>query len=50
MVYVLLLRGINVGEKQSIYEWLKKSHSNEDEEFEEVDSYINRGNLFFKIA
>lgn len=46
MVYVLLLRGINVGEKQSIYEWLKKSLSNEG--FEEVDSYINSANLFFK--
>lgn len=46
MVYVLLLRGINVGEKQSIYEWFKKLLSNEG--FEEVYSYINSGNLFFK--
>ena len=47
MVYILLLRGINVGGKHKVsMSDLKKTLS--DEGFEGVDSYINSGNLFFK--
>ncbi|WP_455524025.1 DUF1697 domain-containing protein, partial [Porphyromonas endodontalis] len=47
MVYILLLRGINVGGKHKVsMSDLKKTLS--DEGFESVDSYINSGNLFFK--
>ena len=49
MVYVLLLRGINVGGKNKvIMSELKKKLL--DEGFEKVDSYINSGNLFFSSA
>jgi len=49
MVYVLLLRGINVGGKNKVSMGdLKKTLS--DNGFEDVDSYINSGNLFFKSA
>ena len=47
MVYILLLRGVNVGGKHKVsMSDLKKTLS--DEGFEGVDSYINSGNLFFK--
>lgn len=47
MVYILLLRGINVGGKNKVsMNDLKKVLSNEG--FEDVDSYINSGNLFFR--
>ena len=47
MVYVLLLRGINVGGKNKVSMGdLKKTLS--DVGFEDVDSYINSGYLFFK--
>ena len=46
MVYILLLRGVNVGGKHKVsMNGLKKTLS--DEGFEGVDSYINSGNLFF---
>ena len=46
MRYILLLRGINVGGKNKVpMNDLKESLSNEG--FENVDSYINSGNLFF---
>ena len=49
MVYVLLLRGINVGGKNRVsMSDLKKALS--EEGFEDVDSYINSGNLFFCSA
>ena len=49
MVYVLLLRGINVGGKNKVSMGdLKKTLS--DNGFEDVDSYINSGNLFFRSA
>ena len=49
MVYVLLLRGINVGGKNRVsMSDLKKALS--EEGFEDVDSYINSGNLFFSSA
>ena len=49
MVYVLLLRGINVGGKNKvIMSELKKKLL--DEGFEKVDSYINSGNLFLSSA
>ena len=49
MVYVLLLRGINVGGKNKVVmSELKKKLL--DEGFEKVDSYINSGNLFFSSA
>ena len=47
MVYILLLRGITVGGKNKVsMNDLKKVLSNEG--FEDVDSYINSGNLFFR--
>ena len=47
MVYVLLLRGVNVGGKNKVsMSDLKEALSNEG--FEDVSSYINSGNLFFK--
>ena len=47
IVYILLLRGVNVGGKHKVsMSDLKKTLS--DEGFEGVDSYINSGNLFFK--
>ena len=46
MVYVLLLRGVNVGGKNKVsMSDLKKALS--DMGFEDVDAYINSGNLFF---
>lgn len=49
MVYVLLLRGINVGGKNRVsVSDLKKALS--EEGFEDVDSYINSGNMFFCSA
>ena len=46
MRYILLLRGINVGGKNKVsMSDLKKSLTSEC--FEDVDSYINSGNLFF---
>ena len=49
MVYVLLLRGINVGGKNRVsMSDLKKALS--EEGFEDVDSYINSGNMFFCSA
>ena len=46
MRYILLLRGINVGGKNKVYmSDLKEFLSNKG--FENVDSYINSGNLFF---
>lgn len=46
MRYILLLRGINVGGKNKVsISDLKKSLTSEC--FEDVDSYINSGNLFF---
>ncbi|MGP1499088.1 MAG: DUF1697 domain-containing protein [Porphyromonas sp.] len=47
MVYVLLLRGVNVGGKNKVsMSDLKEALSNEG--FEDVSSYINSGNLFFR--
>ena len=47
MVYILLLRGVNVGGKNKVSMGdLKKTLL--DNGFEDVDSYINSGNLFFK--
>ena len=49
MRYILLLRGINVGGKHKVsMSDLKKIllHAG----FEDVDSYINSGNLFFSSA
>lgn len=46
MRYILLLRGINVGGKNKVsMSDIKESLSNEG--FENVNSYINSGNLFF---
>ena len=49
MRYILLLRGINVGGKNKVsMSDLKELLLNEG--FENVDSYINSGNLFFSSA
>lgn len=46
MKYVLLLRGVNVGGKNKVsMSELKELMANSG--FENVDSYINSGNLFF---
>ncbi len=46
MIYILLLRGINVGGKNKVsMSDLKKLLLGVG--FEDVDSYINSGNLFF---
>ena len=46
MRYVLLLRGINVGGKNKVSMADLKKHLTEAG-FENTDSYINSGNLFF---
>lgn len=49
MRYILLLRGINVGGKNKVsMSDLKKLLLSDG--FEDVDSYINSGNLFFSSA
>ena len=49
MRYILLLRGINVGGKNKVSMTDLKALL-ENAGFENLDSYINSGNLFFSIA
>ena len=48
MMYVLLLRGINVGGKNKV-SMTELKDIMEKSGFENVSSYINSGNIFFSI-